>query len=69
MAKSKMWTGDDLRKWRNRLGYSQTQAAAILGYKHRSAICRYENGHAAVPTRLAYLCEAMEDNAALKGQI
>lgn len=63
------WTGDDLRKWRTRLGYSQTQAARVLGYNHRSAICRYENGYAGVPPRLQALCVALEDNAALKGQI
>jgi len=62
------WQGEDLQAWRNRLGLSQADAARTLGYKNRSAICRYERGHAQVPDRLQYLCIAMEENVALKAK-
>ena len=54
------WTGKDLIDWRNELGLSQTEASVLLGYSHRSAICRYEKGHAKVPKRLQMLCEAIK---------
>lgn len=54
------WSGEDLLNWRNRMGLSQTEAAKRLGYTNRSAMCRYEKGHAAVPVRLQLLCEALE---------
>lgn len=54
------WTGQDLIAWRNRMGMSQTEAAIRLGYTNRSAMCRYERGHASVPVRLQLLCQEIE---------
>lgn len=54
------WSGADLKQWRENKGLSQSACAKLLGYAHRSAICRYENGYSAVPMRLQLLCETLD---------
>jgi transcriptional regulator with XRE-family HTH domain len=54
------WSGEDLKQWREKQGLSQSACAKLLGYSNRSAICRYERGHAGVPVRLQMLCETLD---------
>jgi transcriptional regulator with XRE-family HTH domain len=60
------WTKEDLIQWRTRMGMNQTEAAKRLGYTNRSAMCRYERGHAEVPTRLQLLCQEIEKKSPSK---
>ena len=46
--------------WRERLGFSQTQAAALLG-TNKFQVCRIEAGRAYVTPTLSLLCWLLED--------
>ena len=37
-------TPNELKKWRNNHGVTQSQVAQLLGLKNRSSICLLENG-------------------------
>lgn len=54
------WSADDLKLWREKHNLSQTACAKLLGYSHRSAICRLERGYAGIPMRLQLLCETID---------
>lgn len=51
-------TGDELRKWRERHGYTQQQLAAELG-THFVTINRWENGAREIPTFLSLTLQAL----------
>ena len=50
----------EFKAWRERLGMSQTQAAALLG-TNKFQICRIEAGRAYVTPTLSLLCWLLED--------
>lgn len=55
-------TGEQLKKMRLKLGYTQDQMAEKLGYfskgkPNRSMIARFENNHAKINSRIASLID------------
>jgi transcriptional regulator with XRE-family HTH domain len=52
--------GQDFYDWRIRLNLTQQQVCDILGFKNRSSVSRFENGHAAINQRLAFMCDIIE---------
>jgi transcriptional regulator with XRE-family HTH domain len=59
-------TADDFRAWRERLGLTQAQAAAVLGLSVRrdgttsDAVRHYERGSRAISETISLLCRYVE---------
>lgn len=51
-------TPADLRIWRERMGLSQQEAAALLGYSSRAHYTRMETGDQPIPPLMAMACAA-----------
>lgn len=54
---------DEFIQWRKSLGITQKEAAQKLGYKYRSTISQFENGHTEITERVALLCNAIKSNS------
>ena len=57
-APRKAMAGRLVRAWRDRLGFSKTDAALKLGLS-RNAIIKYENGASEIPDHVALACAAL----------
>ncbi len=62
LARVSQLTPKQLRDWRDRLGISKHEAAALIGASVRSYIL-YENGQAAISKPIALACYLIEAKA------
>ena len=51
-----------LKHWRQRLGWSQDQAAKALGFAHRVSIVKFESGERSIDRWLELACRWLEEH-------
>jgi len=56
----------DLKKWRNKHGYSQASLAKTLGI-HKMTISKWERGERKIPALLQWALKGLEKSAGKKG--
>lgn len=59
MPKKKI-SGRWMRDWRQRLGWTQDQAATALGFAHRNSVQKFESGVRTIPKTVELACRWLE---------
>jgi transcriptional regulator with XRE-family HTH domain len=54
-------TPQTLKEWRTNIGFTQEQAAKVLGFKNRSSICLLENGKRPITLLIQLACHHISD--------